>query len=222
MIARISLLSVALFAAALGSGSASAGDKDKPIPPAKQGQEEIDKLIGQLKSDRFKEREEAMRQLMERDEALPALQEAAKSDDAEIAGRVRKAIEAINKRLGKRALRRAAGLLKKGQTDQFVEQAVLWREYMDEDCWKAAVDHVRTIADEASKVSGGKFKLAMQVGRRRDTKLPWVDIAKLQFVHTDHLKLADKNFIREERIVADNVTVLGRSPRSARKKLALL
>ncbi len=206
MTVRLALLSVVLFGAVLCSANVAAGGEDKPSPLAKQGREEIDKLIGQLKSNKFKDREEATRQLMERDDALPALREAAKSDDAEVASRARKAMEAINKRLAKRAFRRAAGLLKKGQTDQFVEQAVRWREYVDEDWWKAAVDHVHAINDEAVKASGGQFKLAKNLPQVKPT-LPWVDIAKLRFVHTDHLKTEKGHFVKRERIVAESVTV---------------
>lgn len=204
MPARLALSSVILLGVAFGSVGAGGG-ADKP--PAKQGREEIDRLIDQLKSDKFKVREEATRRLMECDDALPALEQAAKSDNAEVAGRARKALEAIKKRLAKRALRRATAMLKKGQTDQFVEQVVRWRDYMDEDCWKAAVEHVEAIADKASKMSEGQFKLAREVARRPKGRAPWVDVTKLPFIHTDHLKLADKNFIREERIIAESVTV---------------
>src|SRR5690242_15716927 len=100
MTARLALLSMTLFGAALGSVCAVGGEEK---PPAKQNREEIARLIDQLGSDKFKIREEATRQLMERDDALPALQQAAKSDNAEVVGRARKAIEAINKRLAKRA-----------------------------------------------------------------------------------------------------------------------
>jgi hypothetical protein len=170
--------------------------------PAKQSREEIDKLIAQLKSDTFKVREEAMRQLMERDDALPALRTAAKSDDVEVVRRAQQAIDAINKRLAKRAIRRAIALLKKGQTDQFVEQVVPWRDYVDEECWKAAVDHVKAIADEASKVSGGRFKLPKSVPRNKYT-LPWVDITKLPFVACAQRKAV--YHINDERIIAGSI-----------------
>jgi hypothetical protein len=199
------MLSVTLLGVALGSIYALGGEEK---PPPREGREVIDKLIEQLKSDKFKVREEATRQLAERDDALPALQRAAKSGDAEVAGRARKVIEAINKRLAKRALRRAAGLLKKGQTDQFVEQVVRWREYMDEDCWKAAVDHVEAIADAASKASGGQFKLTRKLSKGLTT-LPWLDVTKLAFQHGDHYTVPEGHFITYERVVAESVSVPG-------------
>lgn len=203
MLARITLLCLALLGIGVCLGVAPAQDNGKKPASEKQRREEIDKLIGQLSSDQFKVSGEAMRQLMQRDDALAALQEAAKSDDAEVQGRAQNAMEAINKRMAKRAIQRAIAKLKKGQTDQFVEQVVLWRDYVDEDCWKAAVEHVEAIAAAATKASGGQFKLVRKVDRGN---LPWVDIAKLKFIHTVHLKTAKGGFIRDEKIVAENVS----------------
>jgi HEAT repeat protein len=84
MLVRISLLSLTVFAFVLVIDAGSAADKDKPAPSEKQRREEIDKLIKQLNAEDFKLRESATRQLMKRDDALPALREAAKSEDAEV------------------------------------------------------------------------------------------------------------------------------------------
>ncbi|HEY7309685.1 MAG TPA: PDZ domain-containing protein [Gemmataceae bacterium] len=206
MTAKFALLSVTLLGAALCSATAVVGGEDKPPPPTDQGRKEIEKLIDQLGSDDFKVREEATRRLMERDDAVPALERAAKSDAAEVASRARKAIEAINKRMAKRGLRRAVGLLKKGQTDQFVEQVVTWREYMDEDCWKADVEHVEAIADAASEVSGGQFALTRKLPEGLHT-LPWLDVTKLTFRHGDHYAVPKDEWISDKRIVAESIYI---------------
>lgn len=206
MFVRMSLLSAFVVAIGLCAHVLSAADGAKPSPTEKQRQEEIRKLIGQLSSEHFKDREEATRRLIEREDALPALREAVKSEDAEIRARAQKALETITKRLAKRALRRAIGKLKKGQTDQFVDTVVQWRDYVDEECWKAALDHFHTVNDKAMKASGGQFKLTRNP-RRLMTTLPWVEITKLRFSHTDHLKKGERANINRERIIADSITV---------------
>jgi hypothetical protein len=193
MLVRMSLLSLSLFALGLLADAGSAADKAKPSPAEKQRRVEIDKLIEQLSAEDFKLREEATRQLLKRDDALPALRQAAKSDDAEVQRRARKAIESINKRLGKRAIARALAKLKKGQTDQFVDQVMGWREYMDEEGWKAVLKHGQDIADEASKVSQVKMKV------------PPIDLAKLRDVAADDVKSQGGQSIHGKRIIAGKV-----------------
>jgi hypothetical protein len=197
MLVRISLLSLTVFAFVLVIDAGSAADKDKPAPSEKQRREEIDKLIKQLNAEDFKLRESATRQLMKRDDALPALREAAKSEDAEVSRRARGLMEAINKRVGKRAIERAIAKLKKGQTDQFVDAVVQWREYADEDCWKAALEHAQAIADKAGKLNGRKYKA-----------LPRMELGKLQFTRTDQVKLAKESQIFErQRLIAEGMTL---------------
>jgi hypothetical protein len=166
--------------------------QDGGRPPAadKQGREEIDKLIRRLGSDDFRVREDATRRLKELDEALPALREAAKSRDAEVAKRAREVIEAIGKRQAKREVERGIALLKQGKTDRFVEWAVRRRERLDEDCWKAALEHAQAIADAAGKASGCKFKA-----------FPGVELAKL----IPPVELG--NGIQRRRVAAEEVVV---------------
>jgi tetratricopeptide (TPR) repeat protein len=58
---------------------------------------DVEMLVDQLADERFGVRERAMRALIEvGEEALPALERAAKSDDAEVASRARRAIRAIS------------------------------------------------------------------------------------------------------------------------------
>jgi predicted metalloprotease with PDZ domain len=102
MIVRTAFLAVSFVAIGFCVCATSAADREKTPPSAKQRRDEIRKLIEQLNAEAFKDREAAMRRLMERDDALAALKEAAKSDNAEVRRRAEKAIEAINKRLGKR------------------------------------------------------------------------------------------------------------------------
>lgn len=197
MIVRIALLAVALVAMGYCVHATSASDREELSAADKQRREEIRKLIEQLSADTFKEREAAMRRLMEGDDALAAVQEAVKSDDAEVRRRAEKALQSINKRLGKRAIQRALAKLKRGQTDQFVDKVVHWREYMDEEGWKGALEHAQAIADKAGKLNGGhKYKA-----------LPRIELAKLKFTRSDHLKITGKYSLKRQRIIADDVTV---------------
>ncbi len=190
MSAGKSLLLLTLLGSGLGAWGVCAQDRGGPLAPEKQRREEIDKLIGQLSSDDFRVREEAVRRLKEMDDALPALREAAKSGDAEVAKRARQVIEVIGQRQAKREIDRALALLKQGKTDQFVEWAVRRRDCLNEDCWKAALEHAQAIADAAGKASGCKFKA-----------LPKVDVAKL----TPPVDLGDA--IQRGRLAAESVVM---------------
>jgi hypothetical protein len=163
-----SLLLLTLLGIGLCGWGVCAQDRGGASAPEKQRREEIDKLIGRLGSADFRVREEASHRLKEMEDALPALREAAKSGDAEVAKRARQVIEVIGQRQAKREIDRALALLKQGKTDQFVEWAVRRRAYLDDDCWKAAFEHAQAIADAAGKASGREFK-----------PLPKVDLAKL-------------------------------------------
>jgi hypothetical protein len=197
MIVRTAFLAVSFVAIGFWVCATSAADREKTPPSAKQRRDEIRKLIEQLNAEAFKDRETAMRRLMERDDALAALKEAAKSDNAEVRRRAEKAIEAINKRLGKRAIQRAVAKLKKGQTDQFVEQVFAWREYMDEEGWKGALEHAQAIADKAGKLNGGhKYKA-----------LPRIELAKLKFSHTDHLKMPECHQIQRQGVITEDANL---------------
>ncbi len=188
MSAGKSLLLLSLLGIGLGTWGVWAQDRGGPVAE-KQRREEINKLIGQLSSDDFRVREEAVRRLKEMDDALPALREAAKSGDAEVAMRAREVIEASRKREAKREVGRAIALLKQGKTDQFVERAVRWRDDLDDDCWKAALEHAQAIADAAGKASGCKFK-----------PLPRFGLAQLN-------SLPNTDFLMRKRLAAESVEV---------------
>ncbi|MGH7169236.1 MAG: PDZ domain-containing protein [Gemmataceae bacterium] len=194
MLVRMSLLSVFVLGIGLCVHALSAVGGEKPSPSEKQRREEIRKLIEQLSAEQFKVREEATRRLMERDDALPALREAAKSKDAEVRRRAENAIEAISKRLGKRAIQRAIAKLKKGQTDQFVDTVAHSRGYMDEEGWKAALEHAQAIADKAGKLNGCKY-----------ASLPKANLARLKIRRADHFKTQKNGFINTEGILAESI-----------------
>jgi hypothetical protein len=194
MFVRMSLLSVFAVRICLYAQALAGADGEKRSPSEKQRQKEIRKLIAQLNAEQFKDREEATRRLMEREDALPTLRAAVKSKDAEVRGRAHKALETLTQRLAKRALQRALAKLKKGKTDQFVDAVVSWRAYVDEDCWKAAIEHVEAIANKARKLSGGQFKLAETVPEGL-SNLPWLDVTKLRFRHEEYYRAPENLFI---------------------------
>ncbi len=81
---------IALLVALLAGPILLAQQSTQPKAPAKPTKEQIARLIAQLGNDDFEAREEATKKLWEAgDVAEPALQEAAKSDDAEVSRRAK-------------------------------------------------------------------------------------------------------------------------------------
>ncbi len=98
-------------------------------PPPRMSAPPIDDLIRQLGADTFAERETAMRSLEGRDDALPVLQEAMKSTDAEVRLRARRLVRSIRSLVAQRRLAEAHALLTSGDVDQAVVLLVEWSDY---------------------------------------------------------------------------------------------
>jgi hypothetical protein len=91
----------ALAAASILGGPLRAGDEGRPSFPEKRAAEKrsIEDLVRDLASDDFKVREEATEALGERgEEAIPALERAAKDPDPEVRWRAEKALKAARAR----------------------------------------------------------------------------------------------------------------------------
>src|SRR6516165_9351291 len=122
-------LLVAPFCAAVIMGThplPCAGDEPTPAKRV------IDELIAQLGDESFAVREAATKQLMEREDAIPALSRALKSRDAEVARRAREIRDVLARREKERAFARLADLVKCGAVDQAVEKFVRREKWDDE------------------------------------------------------------------------------------------
>jgi len=93
-------------------------------PPA--GDRDVQQLINRLGSKKFKVREEAERQLLEREDAAPALQRVLQMPgaDPEVARRATQILAEFQQREARRALKTLQTLGEQGEVDLFVERFV--------------------------------------------------------------------------------------------------
>jgi hypothetical protein len=116
---------------------------------------EIDKLIAQLGSDPFEVREAATQKLKQHEEAIPALQQALKSSDGEVARRAAVILDFFALQEKKRAFAKLAALGKAGRVDQAVEKLVRRKEWDDEDaCWQVLAELAGRLTDLEQKQFG--------------------------------------------------------------------
>jgi hypothetical protein len=109
---------------------------------------EIEKLIAQLGSDSFAVRERATQQLKQREDAIPALRQALKSPDGEVARRAAAILDFFAQQEKKRAFARLAALAKNGQVDQAIETLVRHPQWDDEDaCWQVLFELAGRLLD---------------------------------------------------------------------------
>jgi hypothetical protein len=123
---------------------------DKPIerntPPA------VADLIRQLMSPRETEREAASRQLLEREDALPALRGARNGTNADLAREAERILAVWKGRLRERLIERAARYARKGKVDCMVDALVLAGPTNDDDrCWNIAGEAGWKIVDLTQK-----------------------------------------------------------------------
>ncbi len=127
------------------------GNSEKAKPPP----EEIQQLIDELGNDDPKVREAATRKLAQREDALPALRKALRSEDPEVRRRAEAIITEIQNRLRDRAVQR---ILDKG-IDLFIDELVVRGKGMDEDTWLAVVDLSKSMASKAGRAQGMEIAL---------------------------------------------------------------
>jgi hypothetical protein len=117
--------------------------------------QKTDQLIAQLGSESFQVREAATRQLMEREEAIPALRQASKSSDAEVASRAGRILDAFVRKEKERIFAKFADLAKQGAVDQAIERFVRREKWDDEPaCWQVVADLATRLTDLERKTYG--------------------------------------------------------------------
>ena len=95
--------------------------------PAAADRDQIDRWVAQLGDDDFNVREAASRELLGREEAVPALRQALKSPDAEKRKRTAEILKARERKRAAHELDRALELAKDGRIDEVVERLVRWQ-----------------------------------------------------------------------------------------------
>jgi hypothetical protein len=144
----------------------AADDKAPPAPAEKIEKQEIEKLIKQLGSDDFDEREKATQKLAACDDALPQLREAAKSPDLEAQQRAEKLVRQIVHRQEERALQEMAADVNKGGIDRFIDLMATRKDYATPERFELAYKLAKAMAARASKV-GGKESAAPELDLSR-------------------------------------------------------
>lgn len=121
-------------------------DARAPVP----GQQKLDDLIRQLGDPRYPVREAAAKELTERIDAVPLLEKALKSSDAEIARQAGRVLEANKGRRQRRALQRALNWGKAGRIDLMIDALAIWDGPKDsEEYWQSVIDIARLLAKPA-------------------------------------------------------------------------
>jgi hypothetical protein len=133
---------MALLAAAIAGVAPLAASFDD-TPSTKQ-RPSVAQLLKQLDSEDFEDREDAMYDLMERDDALPAARKALRSDSAEVAKRAAQIVEELEKR---QIIRR----IKNGEIDLAVDQMVAMPDRVTDKAWQAVVDLAQALQKKANK-----------------------------------------------------------------------
>jgi hypothetical protein len=110
--------------------------------------EDVAQLIQRLSNKHFKVREEAARQLLEREDAAPALQRILQvpGSDPEVARRAAQILAEFNRRDARRVLQRLQSLGEQGEVDLLVEWFVRRRRWAPEDsAWQMLGDLARKL-----------------------------------------------------------------------------
>lgn len=147
-------------------------------PPASSARsrltdEQIERLIEQLGSDRQKARDEATRRLAELDEALPALRRAQRSHDLEIARRTRVLSAQLGKRRVEADRKRIQLDSEAGRADLLAERIALWEGADgDHDLWQPVLDLGWRYFKQY-----GKITLEKSRSRHRSTYVPGQEFA---------------------------------------------
>jgi hypothetical protein len=145
----------AFFWAGLALVAAGLPAQDEVRPDATGRSEEIRRLIGQLDSQRYRDREEAARKLLQLEEALPALRRVLQSPASLEQRRRVEQILAVFRRREQEKERTAA--IQKGKhvaADLLVERLVLRGKDATADDWQALADLARAMTLWAGQTTG--------------------------------------------------------------------
>jgi hypothetical protein len=139
-----------------GLWAVSASRAQSPRPLSKLPVEE---LVQHLGSSSFKEREEAARLLTKRRDALPLLEKARHSANAEIARRAARILEAVAKAQAKAMVRRLKALGLSGRIDAVAELLCRWPKDREESaCWDATCQIALSLLEQHTKQGGQKIR----------------------------------------------------------------
>lgn len=142
----------------------------------------IDQLIKDLANNRFRVREAAERELLNRAEAIPELRRAAKSGDREIARRARAILASFSRREAQRALLTLQTLGKKGEVDQVVEHFLVRED------WGAASDEAWEVATNiAGKLLQLEKKTSQPIGMELADDIPFGSFYKYKAAIHPHV-----------------------------------
>jgi hypothetical protein len=120
---------------------------------------QIERWIEDLGSNRFEVREAATRALMEREETAVALQKALSSPDAEVRRRAATILEALKQKRPRRVLARAYALGKEGRIVETVDRLVYWREWdKDKKGWDTLTRFADRLMEHAGDVCPQRFR----------------------------------------------------------------
>ncbi|MBI1913153.1 MAG: PDZ domain-containing protein [Planctomycetes bacterium] len=139
-------------------------------PPADD--KEVRQLIHRLGSKSFKVREEAERQLLERENAAPALQRILQTPgtDREVARRATQILVEFQRRERRRALERLQSLGKQGEIDQVIERFVRRRE------WEPQESPWRVLAEIAGELVRLEIRSYGQAELNYSDRTPFGDL----------------------------------------------
>src|SRR5438093_903811 len=130
-----------LIVAILAPSLAAAQEKPPALTPA-----EITKLIEQLDSKQFREREQASRKLLGLDEVPPGLDAATKSASPERDRRATLIVEQIKSRNQEKRLQRELARINQTGIDYFIDRMVLRKDFATANCWRTAADLADALA----------------------------------------------------------------------------
>lgn len=137
------ILTVAILIPSL----ATAQDKPAALTPS-----EITRLIAQLDSKQFREREMATKKLLALEDVPPALEAATKSPSPETARRAALIVEQIQSRNQEKRVQRELAKINQIGLDYFLDRMVLNKEFPTANRWRTAADLADAIAASANKL----------------------------------------------------------------------
>lgn len=153
-----------LIAIALSQGAGVSDDKARNVPKEKIP---ISRLIEQLGDEDGQVREAATRELIEREDALPALKEALKSSNLEVRRRAERIIEEIRLKPAKKKRQPMLDLAKTGQVDLHVDRMMVDSEFVDATVW----DSINTLTQKL--IAGAKKAYGKEIPFPEVDKFRW-------------------------------------------------
>jgi hypothetical protein len=171
---------IAVLCAVLGSAAAFSGPADPFLAPPQSVR--VEELVRQLGDPEFAAREAATRELMKHPEAFPAVREASRSSDAEIARRAEVILREFNRLEAVRSLPRIKAHIRDQEPDLFVERVMRYGGNEDH-VWQALTDFGKAtcaLGPPYTVLVGGRF------GKRKESALAFLenlDVAQEKKVH---------------------------------------